>query len=562
MSGYSISLWKLAYCILYTEDSLHVSRILDQAQVMGWTSRGQTPLQTLRAELRRHSKKVQGSHGHFENLGQAIWRLTEWGTQNPPDGTAQIISDVTPFAVLETQDELQHNVDRYIEGIENTVIAPALVAAEQQLFYDAARHHFIPLRWVLSKDWKWGARRAYPSPSEISDCVSSVGLVADDRPLLYTRLTQWLHECSKGADISELLQSDAVEQRFQVFVKEGDLAKTDLESQLTQPVESLMTLESILTYIQDLHPSWVVDVTTLRRVLLSWKSASNKFVLLSGLTGVGKSNLVWDIAAGVLERAGLNKQNNRLLVSIQTNFRDPSMLFGYVNAFASPPVFVRGVLTDFVLRAHLNPNQPFFLVLDEVNLAKMEQYLAPWISSVEVDGPLTFHSFPETVSGVPPFISNWPSNIWVAGTMNFERGAHQPPDKVLDRAHSIELWNVDISAWFDKKTDISKFVQDALCELYELLRPSRSHFGYRTLEAMTQYIQAGLVIGCDESTLLDEAIVSKVFPKLKGDEVVWTGERLELLETLFRANNLPLCLEQAQRIRQQIRRFGVVQSWT
>ena len=565
MSIQSISLWKLAYCILYTEDSLHVSRILDQAQVMGWNSKGQTPLQTLRAELRRHSKKVQGKQAHFENLGQAIWRLTKWGKENPPKGTEQIISDGTPFSILETQSELYQNIERYIEGIERNVIELADVTAERQLFYSAGQHHFVPLRWALSKGWKWGARRAYPSPKEVSDRVGSLGLVKDDRPLLYTRLTQWLHECSKGSDTSELLHGDAIETRFQIFVKKADVDAGHItpyvESKQIQSMDSLMTLESVQTCIQSFQPSWVVDDTALRRVLLAWNSTSNKFVLLSGLTGIGKSNLVWNIAASVLQSAGLSKEQHRLLVSVQTNFRDPSLLFGYVNTFASPPVFVRGLLTDFLLRAHRNPSQPFFLVLDEINLAKMEQYLAPWISSVEVDGPLIFHTFPEMVSGVPPFIARWPNNIWVAGTMNFERGAHRPPDKVLDRVHSIELWDVEIEAWFDKRTEIPHTVRIALCELYDILRPTRCHFGYRSLESMTQYIQAGLVMGCNEATLLDEAIVSKVLPKLKGDQSIWTAERVDSLEDLFRASKFSLCIEQLQRIRQQIRQFGLVQPW-
>ena len=52
MSFETLPLWKVAYCVLYSTDSLHISRLLEQVLRLGWASKGQTPLQTLRAELR------------------------------------------------------------------------------------------------------------------------------------------------------------------------------------------------------------------------------------------------------------------------------------------------------------------------------------------------------------------------------------------------------------------------------------------------------------------------------------------------------------------------------
>ena len=90
-------------------------------------------------------------------------------------------------------------------------------------------------------------------------------------------------------------------------------------------------------------------------------------------------------------------------------------LFGYVNTFATP-VFVRGLLTNFLMEAHRNPHLPYFLLLDETNLSKMEHYLAPLISTFGVGSPLVFHQQPEPISGIPNHLPEWPRNIWVAGT--------------------------------------------------------------------------------------------------------------------------------------------------
>ena len=106
------------------------------------------------------------------------------------------------------------------------------------------------------------------------------------------------------------------------------------------------------------------------------------------------------------------------------------------------------------MEAHQNPHLPYYLLFDETNLSKMEHYLAPLISTFEVGSPLVFHHHKEPISGVPNQLPQWPRNIWIAGTMNFEAGAHLPADKILDRAHSIDqgMWMLQAGWVKDKAT--------------------------------------------------------------------------------------------------------------
>ena len=114
--------------------------------------------------------------------------------------------------------------------------------------------------------------------------------------------------------------------------------------------------------------------------------------------------------------------------------------------------------------------------------------------------------------------------------MNFEAGAHLPADKILDRAHSIELWDVDVAGWLSQRQGLPEMLLSVLPELYDVLRPLYCHFGDRTLKSMVEYIQTGMVLNVNVKQLLDEVVLSKVFPKMKGDRTVLTAEVFDQLE--------------------------------
>lgn len=539
----SLSLWKAAYCTLYQPDSLHISRLLEQMESLGWQSSGKTPLQTLRSELRRYSVNSGAKKIYFRNLGQATWSLTEWGRENPPlEVNDLLFSDDLTW--IENRTEFDENQRMILQARMSDSISVMAVQQHRTFFYDAQRHEFFPLQWVLSRDWILKTSCEERAFTVLEPLLTRLGLEASKDPILGTRFAQWCREWNCEA----LLNADS--KGTITFYKES--AYTELSD---------IHLSDVIHRIRDQHPHWSIDESVLRRVHLAWESSENRFLLLSGLTGVGKSNLVWDYAKAVLTIHGLSVQRHRLMIPIQTNFRDPAPLFGYVNTFANPPVFIRGLLTEFLLEAHRNPHLPYFLLLDETNLSKMEHYLAPLISTFEVGSPLVFHHHTEPISGVPNRLSGWPRNIWIAGTMNFEAGAHLPADKILDRAHSIELWDIDVDDWLGQKKDLPGVLFVALPELYRLLRPLYCHFGYRTLQAMVSYIQTGLVMNVDVHQLLDEVVLSKVFPKIKGDRTVLTSDVFDRLEVWCEAHSAHLCLAKTVRLRTQVQNVGMVRYW-
>jgi 5-methylcytosine-specific restriction protein B len=174
-------------------------------------------------------------------------------------------------------------------------------------------------------------------------------------------------------------------------------------------------------------------------------------------------------------------------------------------------------------RAGERPNQPFFLCLDEMNLARVEHYFAPFLSAMENEGGwLELHGEHEPVDNVDPKIP-WPRNLFIFGTVNMDESTHAFSDKVLDRAFTFEFWDVDLAAWEERQVEAGA-TQAIVSQLglllrraYDALWPARRHFGYRTADEALAFCVAG-ADALDLPHLLDAVMLTKVLPRVRGDD--------------------------------------------
>lgn len=206
---------------------------------------------------------------------------------------------------------------------------------------------------------------------------------------------------------------------------------------------------------------------------------SKPFLLLAGISGTGKSRIVRELARACWdadsEEYKAQKPRNFEMVQVKPNWHDSSELIGYVSRVGEKPVYVAGDFLKFVARAWEEPDVPYFLCLDEMNLAPVEQYFAEYLSVVESrkadeDGSITTDPILEKSK------EDWyriltseltdddeirnrflkdgiclPPNLIVVGTVNMDETTFSFSRKVLDRAMTIEMNEVDLSGGLANK---------------------------------------------------------------------------------------------------------------
>lgn len=306
----------------------------------------------------------------------------------------------------------------------------------------------------------------------------------------------------------------------------------------------------------------VLEPEHLQALHLAWHCHPRKrFAILSGLSGTGKTALALAYARAYCQVQGLDPEAHREVVAVSPDWRDPAGLLGYFSALHQEPVFLAEPALRLMLRAARDPRRPYFLILDEMNLARVERYLAPLLSAMETGEPMVLHTAGEEISQVPPRL-DWPSNLFLAGTVNMDESTHAFSDKVLDRAFTLEFWDVDLPRFFaalpharDPETE------QVLQGLYDALRPARRHFGYRSAAEVLAFVRAAEQNGVNKRQALDQALFSRVLPRLRGEDAQALRLALEQTWSLCQEHDLTRCAQKLGDMHQRLTQLGVTRFW-
>lgn len=228
------------------------------------------------------------------------------------------------------------------------------------------------------------------------------------------------------------------------------------------------------------------------------------FLLLAGISGTGKSQKVKELAYATCPeidecenmRTDKTKPANYCMIEVKPNWHDSTELLGYWSNLSQ-----KYMITDFIRFAHKamkHPNIPFFLCLDEMNLAPVEQYFAEYLSVLEsrkvvegkiVSEPLISKDIFKDCSLSKDFNQKYteddkkiiedlkinglrlPENLFVIGTVNMDDTTHQFSRKVIDRAFTIEMNGGKLEDMFstdnNKKLEYRPNGQEAKLELFK-----------------------------------------------------------------------------------------------
>ena len=294
----------------------------------------------------------------------------------------------------------------------------------------------------------------------------------------------------------------------------------------------------------------------LTRYYLSFKT--KPFVILSGISGTGKTKIAQLFASYICQEDEKDEAEKRkAFVSVRPDWMDNKGLLGYYNILDEK--YYSTKVLDLLLEAQDHPDKPYFIILDEMNLAKVEHYFSDFLSVLESRTPgnpqgegIQLHSLDlsETLDGrIVPGVLHIPANVFFAGTVNVDESTYMFSPKVLDRANVIEFNEVDLVSYANGYQDKDGlFLQDAevLIRFYEstgqpfcqkndyddlppdgkiclqnllaILKEYNLHFGYRVANELSRFVNLAAAeltdVKLDDS--LDIQILQKILPKLHG----------------------------------------------
>ena len=287
--------------------------------------------------------------------------------------------------------------------------------------------------------------------------------------------------------------------------------------------------------------------------------ASSKLLILEGISGTGKTSLPYSFSRFL--------DNPATMISVQPSYRDRTELLGYFNEFSK-----RFNETEF-LRALYEAGyreEPSIIVLDEMNLARIEYYFAEMLSVLEMPSQdeWVLDLVPTAWPGDPKHLFDGkirvPNSIWFVGTANNDDSTFTITDKVYDRAMPIELneradaFECDpqsscritsqhleqMFAQAKRDYPISRETEEKLQKLDNYLQTRfKLAFGNRIIKQMHDFIPVYVACGGTELDGMDYIVARKVLKKLESMNITFVRDEIrsliEYIEKVFGKANMP-----------------------
>lgn len=355
-------------------------------------------------------------------------------------------------------------------------------------------------------------------------------------------------------------------------------------------IGKIVDYESIKNELGELSPNEAIDIDNTNMKYLT-ALRTKPFMLLAGISGTGKSRIVRKLAQATTtqkydkdeDRWKDNRPENFELIQVKPNWHNSMDVVGFFSNISKKYEFTPFV--KFIIKAWLHKGAPFFLCLDEMNLAPVEEYFAEFLSAIEsrskdekgeyVTDPvikpfLDYDSESDDIKVSDQMIAKLigsldtdkkrklaehlrkkgltlPPNLMVMGTVNMDETTFSFSRKVLDRAMSVEMNEVDYdkflsgeSEQFPLLTDLnellvnrpqqasevkddidSKKVIDYLKAVNDLMEGTPFKLGYRAANEAMLYVSASKDFGETNFRIekaLDEFTLMKILSRIEGDD--------------------------------------------
>ena len=290
----------------------------------------------------------------------------------------------------------------------------------------------------------------------------------------------------------------------------------------------------------------------------------SKLMILQGMSGTGKTSIA--VALGRY----INVPST--VIPIQPMWKERSDLLGYYNEFTGK--FNETVILERLYEASFT-NKVYIIVLDELNIARVEYYFSEFLSLLEL--PVTSDRrlvvAAAGANGDPKKMSHgkipFPDNVWFLGTANNDDSTFAITDKVYDRAMVLNLdkraqrFNVegDVSTTRVSYDQLKRLFDDAF-KKYSMSEQARTSiatfdhylsttfhvtFGNRILMQIGKYIPLYLACGGTELEALDDMLCKKILRKLEAQNPVFVKSKsadiIAKLDEIFGQDEMKSCIE-------------------
>ncbi|WP_339289353.1 DUF3578 domain-containing protein [Ureibacillus sp. FSL K6-0786] len=388
-------------------------------------------------------------------------------------------------------------------------------------------------------------------------------------------------------DLYEML--DLYEKYIAYRKDKGPVINEDTNQVTTNIVENISkkeVIEHIYNFIK--NRGFYYSSANIVNLFLSLKT--KPFVIISGISGTGKTKIVQLFA----ESIGATEENGQFkLIPVRPDWSDSSDLLGYKDIKGD---FIKGPFTKMVENALQNPDLPHFVLLDEMNLARVEYYFSDVLSVMEsrkMDEDGNYTSTPlityEDENGLEKTLT-LPGNLYVIGTVNMDETTHTFSKKVLDRANTIEFNEIDIMNFntfenieqevelirvsnevlqsryiflkdvFKDHESLIKEVSSKINKINEYLEPIYAQVGYRVRDEICFYMihnaEAGMLL--TENEAMDFCIMQKILPRISGTENVIRPVLVNLEEEL---EQFPKCKAKIVEMKKRLDNNGFTSFW-
>lgn len=320
---------------------------------------------------------------------------------------------------------------------------------------------------------------------------------------------------------------------------------------------------------------------------------SKPFVILSGNSGTGKTRIASRFAK-YLEKKNDSGITNHLLIPVGADWTDNTKILGYYNPLADNGTgkYEKTDVFKFIELAGANPEIPFFLILDEMNLSHVERYFSDFLSKMELlDYTKPAEKVYFDITGYGKL--ELPKNLFITGTVNIDETTYMFSPKVLDRANVIEfkpdmddvLNNLFGTSSDDEEKNSDPGVAEGFMQLanevrsgtippevqpilsdiktilesfYKELEKCGFEFAYRTVKEIRLYAIAAYKTAVGEkptaTEIADVQILQKILPKIHGNKKQ-IGNLLDDLEKLCTEQELKESGKKIQQMKDKLNRF-------